>query len=148
MGMLQIGSVAFTTTGPHYDKLKHAMKADWARQKRFGRRDALQFTGLGEESVTVTGTIYTDYFNGFDALATLRSQMPRPQMVVSGAGDVFGLWCIIEVGNEQTYQDSSGAPRKITFDVKLEAFGEDGLGAGFLGIDIGSAASALIARLW
>jgi hypothetical protein len=41
MGMLQIGSVAFTTTGPHYDKLKQAIKADWARQKRFADRKSV-----------------------------------------------------------------------------------------------------------
>lgn len=128
MAMLQIGSVAFETTGPHYDKLAHHAKATWARQHRFGRRDALQFTGLGEEPVDVSGTIYPDYYAGFSSLAALRSQMSRPQMVVSGAGDVMGLWVILEVGAEQTFQDPRGRPRKITFSVKLDRYGEDGFG--------------------
>jgi uncharacterized protein len=126
MTMLQIGSVSFTTTGPHYDKLKHSKKFDWARQKRFGRSDAMQYTGEGEEDVTVSGTIYTDYYAGFGALATLRSMGRSPQMVVSGAGDVFGRWCILEISNEQTLQDADGVPRKVTFDLKLTRYGEDG----------------------
>lgn len=141
MPMLQIGAVAFSTIGPHYDKLASSAKATWARQKRFARADALQFTGMGEEAVTVSGTIYTDYFQGFSSLSTLRAQMPRPQMLVSGAGDVFGLWCIVGVSNEQTYQDQRGRPRKVTFDVKLERYGEDGVG----GLGLAAFSSALSA---
>lgn len=125
MSMLQIGSVAFSTTGPHFDKLKHAAKFEWARQRRFGRRDALQWTGEADEDVHITGTIYTDYYAGFDALAELRTMARQPQMLVSGAGDVFGRWCILEVSNEQTLQDASGVPRKVTFDLHLSRYGED-----------------------
>ena len=67
---------------------------------------------------------------GFGALARLRSMARRPQMVVSGAGDVFGRWVIEEVANEQTYQDRFGRPAKITFSVKLKRYGDDG-GFGF-----------------
>ena len=93
----------------------------------------------GEDSVAITGTIYPEYFGGFGSLAVLRAVMPAPQMVVSGAGDVFGLWCIMEVGNEQSYQDAAGRPSKVTFDVKLERYGEDtpGLLGGFLGLGAG-----------
>lgn len=127
MTMLQIGSVAFTTTGPHYDKLRHSKKFVWARQARFGRSDALQYTGEGEEDVTVSGTIWTDYYAGFGALASLRAMGRSPQMLVSGAGDVFGRWCVLEVANEQTLQDADGVPRKVTFDLKLSRYGEDGV---------------------
>ena len=126
MPMLQIGSVAFKTTGPHYDKMKSSFTAQWARQKRFGRSDAMQWTGEGEDDVSISGTIYTDYYGGFGALSSLRSMSRSPQMVVSGAGDVFGRWCILNVSNEQTLQDASGKPRKVTFDIKLTRYGEDG----------------------
>ncbi len=139
MAMLQIGRVAFETSGPHYDKLSHHLKATWARQKRFGRRDALQFTGLAEEPVDVSGTIYPDYYGGFSSLASLRAMMSKPQMVVSGAGDVMGLWVILEVGSEQTYQDPAGRPRKVTFSVKLDRYGEDGAS----GLGLGQIAGAL-----
>jgi len=143
MPMLQIGSVAFKTTGPHYDKMKSSFTAQWARQKRFGRSDAMQWTGEGEDDVSISGTIYTDYYGGFGALSSLRSMSRSPQMVVSGAGDVFGRWCILNVSNEQTLQDASGKPRKVTFDIKLTRYGEDGFdGLGSLG-GIGSALGGL-----
>ncbi len=149
MPMLQIGPVAFETTGTHYDKLKNAFKATWVRQKRFSRADALQYTGTGEVGIKVSGTIWTDYFGWNGTLGTLRDLSPYPQIVVSGAGDVFGLWAITEVNNEQSIQDQHGIPRKVTFDIALEAYGEDeffgggdiiGLTAGIGGVSIGVSA--------
>lgn len=125
MAMLQLGEVAFSTSGPHYDKLKHSFKAHWARHKRFGRRDALQATGIGEDDVHISGTIYLDYYPGFGDLAVFRRMSQTPQMLVSGVGDVFGRWCILGVSNEQTQQDKHGVPGKVTFDLHLSAYGED-----------------------
>jgi uncharacterized protein len=125
MAMLQLGEVAFSVSGPHYDKLKSSFKAHWARHKRFGRRDALQATGIGEDDVHVSGTIYLDYYPGFGDLAVFRRMSQTPQMLVSGAGDVFGRWCILGVSNEQTLQDKDGVPGKVTFELHLSCYGED-----------------------
>ena len=131
MSMLQIGPVQFSVSGPHYDALRHSAQFMWPAQGRFGRRDALQFTGEGEESIEVTGTIYTDYFGGFSSLMRLRAMARTPQMVISGGGDVFGRFCITEVSNEQTFQDQWGRPRKVVFTLRLTRYGEDGNGIGF-----------------
>ncbi|MEQ1670379.1 MAG: phage tail protein [Hyphomicrobium sp.] len=131
MTMLQIGGVAFTVRGPHYESLRHSAQFMWPAQPRVGRRDALQYTGEGEDVIEVAGTIYPDYFGGYGALAKLRAMARRPQMVVSGTGDVFGLYCITEVGDEQTFNDHRGRPGKITFTLKLMRYGEDGGGFGF-----------------
>lgn len=130
MTMLQIGTVQFAVSGPHYDALRHSSQFCWPSQGRFGRRDARQFTGEGDESVEISGAIYTDYYPGFAALERLRSMARTPQFVVSGAGDVLGRYCITEISNEQTYQDQYGRPRKVTFNITLERYGEDG-GFGF-----------------
>lgn len=133
MTMLQIGPVTFETSGPHFDKLKHHQRG-WVSQARFGRADARQWTGTMDDELTICGTIFTDYYPaGFDALGTLRAIQPYPQMVVSGAGDVFGLWCILDVSNEQTLQYADGVPRKVTFDLKLGAYGEDDYIGGLFG---------------
>lgn len=152
MALLQIGPVAFETTGPLLDKLKHHTKG-WVSQKRFGRADARQWTGLMDEDVSVSATVYVDYFDGAGTAAKLRAVQSLPQMVVSGAGDVYGLWCILEVGDEQTQHDASGAPGKIALDIKLGRYGEDGwdgLGA-LLGQSAGVGAAigaALAVRLF
>ncbi len=149
MAMLQIGPVAFEVAGPSYQSLKSKFKRDWARQKRFGRRDAMQNTGIGEDSVEVHGLIYTDYQDGFGAIATLKAISGVPQMVVSGDGDVYGLWCITSVDADKTYPDAQGRTGKVAFTVKLEAYGEDGdldiAGAGGLA---GTIAAAVAIRLW
>lgn len=131
MTMLQIGGVQFTVLGPHYDALRHDMAFNWPAQGRMGRRDALQFTGEGEETIEVSGAIYTDYYGGFSALQQLKGMARRPQMVISGAGDVFGRFSIVRISNEQTYQDQFGRPAKVTFTVQLMRYGEDGGGFGF-----------------
>jgi len=129
MTMLQIGNVQFTVRGPHYEFLRASSQFCWPAQGRFGRRDARQYTGEGDDTVEIEGTIYTDYYGGFSSLTSLKAMARKPQMVVSG-GDVFGRYCITEISNEQTYQDQYGRPRKVTFTIKLERYGEDG-GFGF-----------------
>lgn len=131
MTMLQIGSVQFSVRGPHYDALRHDFAMNWPAQGRMGRRDALQCTGEGEETIEVSGVIYPDFYGGFSALQTLRGMARRPQMVISGAGDVFGRFAIVGVGNEQTFQDQFGRPAKVTFSIRLMRYGEDGGGFGF-----------------
>lgn len=131
MTMLQIGRVQFSVRGPHYDALRNDFAMNWPAQGRMGRRDALQCTGEGEETIEVSGAIYTDYYGGFGALQQLKAMARRPQMVISGAGDVFGRFSIVRVGNEQTFQDEYGRPRKVTFTVQLMRYGEDGGGFGF-----------------
>lgn len=128
MAMMQIGLVQFKPRGPSYENLKNAAKFMWPSQGRFGRRDALQFTGEGEETVEVTGTIYTDYFDGFGAIKKFKRMARVPQMVVSGAGDVFGLWSIVDVSNVQTFADKAGKPAKVEFTLTLMRYGEDGAG--------------------
>ena len=130
MTMLQIGPVQFTVRGPGYDSLAHAARFEWPAQGRFGRRDALQFTGEGEESVQVQGTIYTDHMTGAGAIRQLKALARVPQMVVAGSGDVLGLWSIVDVTNVQTYAKADGTPRKIEFTVVLLRYGEDGGGLG------------------
>lgn len=130
MAMMQIGSVQFTPQGPGYDAFTHRARFEWPAQPRMGRRDALQFTGEGEETVEIQGVVYADYFGGVDVPKQLRSLGRRPQMVVSGSGDVHGLWCVIEVSNVHTYSDAKGRPRKVEFTVTLSAYGPDGGGFG------------------
>lgn len=128
MAMLQIGSVQFQALGPGYTQLSNSARFNWPAQGRFGRRDALQFTGEGEETVEVRGRIYTDYQPGFRILAQLKRLARTPQMVVSGAGDILGKWVILEVSNEQSFPNHRGEPAKVEFTISLSLYGDDGGG--------------------
>ena len=130
MAMLQIGNVQFQALGPSYESLRHAARFEWPAVGRVGRPDARQFTGEGEETFEVTGRIYTDYFDGFQAIRQLRSMARLPRMLVSGAGDILGRWCILEVSNVQTYPNHRGQPARVEFTVSLARYGDDGAGFG------------------
>lgn len=130
MAMLQIGSVQFHVLGPSFESLRHSARFSWPGIGRFGRKDARQFTGDEEETVEISGRIYTDYFTGFGMIKKLRSMARKPVMVVSGAGDIYGRWCILEVGNIQTYHDHRGQPGRVEFTISLGHYGDDGAGFG------------------
>jgi len=131
MTILQVGPLQFEATGPHFERLKHGYAFTWPKHDRFGQPPAYQFTGAGPETVDIDGTVYPEYFAGFEELQSLAGRASRPQVVVSGAGDVFGRWIVVGLLMRQGYYRKDGLPRKIDFRISLEKF--QGNRAGALG---------------
>jgi phage protein U len=97
-----------------------------------GRRPALQFTGPGEEHLTLEGTIYPHYTGGLGQIRGMRAQAQAgaPMMMVSGLGDVYGLWVITSVRDTESFFMAGGLPRKVEFTLELSAYGPDGVRLG------------------
>jgi len=131
MSLLQVGPMQFQVTGPHFERLKHGHQFVWPKHDRFGQPPAYQFTGAGPETVDIDGTVYPEYFRGFEELQNLAGRGSQPQTVVSGAGDVFGRWIVLKLQLRQSYFNRDGAPRKVDFRISLEKFqGNRGSGGG------------------
>lgn len=120
--LLLVGPLGFKVTGPHFDRLRHSYDFVWPAHERFGQAPAYQFTGAGPEAVDIEGTVYPEYFAGFEALRSLAGRASRPQVVVSGSGDVFGLWIVSSLSTRQSYFDTAGNPRKIDFRIELRKY--------------------------
>lgn len=130
--LMGLGPFRFSVAGAVYQQLTREVTARWPVQERVGRRPALQFTGPGEERLTLAGTIYPHYTGGLDQIRGMRAQAQAgaPLMMVSGLGDVYGLWVITSVRDTESFLRADGLPRKVEFTLELSAYGADGIGIG------------------
>ncbi len=126
--LMQLGAFQFSVDYVSYQSLKRSQSYRWSSQARISRRPAQQFVGVGEEKVDFTGTIYPRSAREIDAMTTLRglAEQGTPQQLTDGAGLIWGQWVILSLDETQTIFIGNGWPKKITFQIHLKRYGEDG----------------------
>lgn len=127
--MMRLGPFSFGINTAAYQELRRSTEYKWPSQERFGQHDALQYTGPGQDSITLSGVILTAYRGGAGQLNTLRSlaSTGQPQLLVSGLGAIMGRWVIERIEEGQTVFAAAGHPRRQEFTVQLRKYG-DGFG--------------------
>jgi phage protein U len=125
--LAKLGVFKFETNTAAYDKFRRSTKYNWAKQPRFGQNLASQFTGFGEETISISGTIYPEYKGGLEQLDSLRrtAKLGKPLDFAFGYGNVgkaLGKWTIESITEEQMYFHTNGQPRKQTFSLELSRY--------------------------
>jgi phage protein U len=110
-----------------FDELSRSSEFRWASQERLSRRPAQQAIGVGEEKLTLKGTIYPGFKGGLKQLDTLRSIGARlqPLTLTTGYGEVIGTWCLKTINDEQGAFLHGGIPRKQGFTLEFVRYGDD-----------------------
>jgi len=110
-----------------FDELTRSTEFRWASQERLSRRPAQQAVGIGEEKITLKGTIYPGFKGGLKQLDTLRSigAQLKPLTLTTGFGDVMGTWCLKSITEEQGALMHGGIPRKQGFTLEFVRYGDD-----------------------
>ena len=110
-----------------FDELSRSTEFRWASQERLSRRPAQQAIGMGEEKLTLKGTIYPGFKGGLKQLDTLRTIGARlqPLTLTTGYGEVIGTWCLKNIGEEQGVLMHGGIPRKQGFTLEFVRYGDD-----------------------
>jgi phage protein U len=110
-----------------FDELTRSTEFRWASQERLSRRPAQQAVGIGEEKITLKGTIYPGFKGGLKQLDTLRSigAQLKPLTLTTGYGDVMGTWCLKNISEEQGALMHGGIPRKQGFTLEFVRYGDD-----------------------
>ncbi|QOE32756.1 baseplate protein [Achromobacter phage Mano] len=127
--MMTLGGFRFGINTAAYQTLKRKTEYRWAAQDRFGRREALQYTGPGTDSITLEGAIFPAYRGGTGQVSNLRALAAtgRPHMLIDGLGNILGQWVIESVDEGQGTFAAFGIPRKQEFTVQIRKF-DDGFG--------------------
>lgn len=122
--MMRLGVYKFSLPTAAYQQLERTATYRWARQERIGTNDALQFTGLGPESVTLSGVVFSEFAGGLDQVSKMRLQasIGIPLPMIDGRGNVWGLWAMESVTERQSVFAARGAPLRIEFDLKLTRY--------------------------
>lgn len=122
--MMQLGVFQFSIDTAAYQRLSRSSEYRWARQARIGANDALQFTGYGPETIEVEGAIYPDFRGGLGQIDRLRRQadVGIPLPLVSGLGQVLGLWVIEGITEGQEVFAANGVPRRQDFTMRVSRY--------------------------
>jgi phage protein U len=125
--MMKLGGYTFSINTAAYQSLTHSTAYNWKSQERIGRLPAQQFTGQGEETVTLEGAVYPHFKGGTGQLNAMRAEANKglPLMLVDGTGVIWQKWCIKQIDETQRELFSDGTPRKIEFNLQLVRYGED-----------------------
>lgn len=99
-------------------------RSGWAHAKsdRFGALPASQFTGPGNDEVTITGAIVPGVGGSYTAIDTLRRMADAGDRypLVDGAGKVWGQFIIVSMDESRKHMLVDGTPRMIDFSLQLE----------------------------
>lgn len=110
-----------------FDELTRSTEFRWVSQERLSRRPAQQAVGMGDEKLTLKGTIYPGFKGGLKQLDTLRTIGGRlqPLTLTTGYGEVIGTWCLKSINEEQGALLHGGIPRKQVFTLEFSRYGDD-----------------------
>jgi phage protein U len=122
--MLVLGMFVFERRTLPFQTLKRSSSYNYAKNSRVGIRDSYQFVGEGDESITVSGTLYPELTGGTLSCAMLRQMagLGYPWPLLDGSGIIYGLYVISSVEENGSEYLPDGTPKKIDFTLKLERF--------------------------
>ena len=127
--MMRLGTLKFSLRRGTYDELNRTTEWRWARQERIGTNDALQYTGLGPDNLTLQGAVFPTFVGTVKAIDRMRKMatLALPLPMIDGMGKVWGLWVITGVTEQQSTFAGRGAPLRQEFTLNLTRF-DAGLG--------------------
>lgn len=137
--LLALGPHIFEVLPLTLQKISERTQINWPANARFGSTSARQFTGLGEDTLTIEGLLFNEEFGGYEQYLALKltARAGEPVDLVgwggSGAyGLIIGAVCILEVGAAHEVIGADGIGRKIAFNVECGALGDEA-GGGLFG---------------
>lgn len=139
MALLALGSHVFEIAPLNFQQLVRETTVKFPAIARFGQRPSRQHTGFGEDPITISGLLYPDELGGRAEFAAIRATQQRAQPVTlmgwsqedAVAADIWGKVVILTVRDTQTYINSFGHGRKLSFEIELAPV-DDMFGAGRL----------------
>lgn len=122
--MMMLGEYAFGLDTAAFQEMNRSTEWHWPSQDVFGGRPVLQFTGKGEDAITLPGIIFPEYWGGTDQLDQLRdlADEGEPQTLIDGRGFILGEWVITGVQERQSVFGPAGVGRRQEFTINLKRF--------------------------
>lgn len=122
MPLMALGQFIFEIRTAPYQELRRRTEYRWASQPRIGARPAHQYLGPGEDTITLTGTLYPELTGGPVQLNEIRAMAAQGKawIMMAGNGDKLGHWFIESVEETNSLFFADGTPRKIEFQIALK----------------------------
>ncbi len=125
--MMRLGEFTFSLDAAAYQQLRRQTDYRWPAQQRIGPLPARQFTGPGQDTISLNGTLYPQFRGGTRQVEALRQQAGHgnPLRLMDGAGRPWGQWIITRIEETLQVLFADGTPRRIHFRLELARYGQD-----------------------
>jgi phage protein U len=125
--LLSLGDFRFSADTAAYDGMDIDSEYPWSKIERLGASPQLQAMGKEHRKMTLKGLVITTYRGGSGQPEVLRRMAGKmePLELVTGDGKALGKWCILRVSGSESDFFPDGVPRKQSFTVELERFGDE-----------------------
>lgn len=124
--MFILGGYIFSIDTAAPQELSRETSWRWPSQDVFGSRQALQFTGWGEDRITLQGVIYTELIGNANQLNEMRAKADEglPLTFIDGRGNLLGEWCITSVSERQDEFFVAGMPQRQAFTMTMQRYND------------------------
>lgn len=120
--MMCYGFFVFSLKNLPYQTMKINKSWNYVANERVNRRPALQYTGPNNDTVTLSGSIYTEITNGRLSLELLErmAYLKTPLPLIEGTGVPLGFFVLVSVERTHSELNRNGSPLKIDFTMVLK----------------------------
>ncbi len=127
MQMLCLGLFVFSLDTLSYQELQRRTAWKHPTQSLVGARDASQFLGVGEDTITLSGSMVPEFAGDVASLDELRrmGNTGNAWVLVEGTGTVYGAYVITDLQETKSMFYVDGTPRKIEFTLSLRRVDQD-----------------------
>jgi len=139
--LLGLGEIFFFSPRPDeptpgFDTIQRDRSFTWVGQGRLNQKQAMQFTGIGDDTISVEGRIFPNMFGGLATLDNLAEagEAGKPLMFsrfyvsmdpVQYEAELLGQFVITRLRRNDKLIGSSGISGVIDFTVELREYGAD-----------------------
>ena len=138
-----LGMFVFSLPTLAYHELQRQTEWKHASTARVGLRDAHQYVGPGDDTITLSGWVAPELTGSLYSLDALRmmADTGKAWPLVEGTGRILGIWVIESISETSTLFFQDGAARRIEFSISLKRI-DDGK-VDMLGAAIGAGVNLL-----
>lgn len=125
--IMSLGMFVFSIPTLAYDQLQRRSDFRHARNPRVGARDAAQFLGPGDETISLGGTVYAELTDGEASLDELRALALAGEAnpLICARGTVYGNFVITSLDERHRDFFPDGSARAIDFGLDLLRVDDD-----------------------
>lgn len=119
--LLALDQFVFGLSTLAYSELQRQTAWKHASTSRVGARDARQFVGPGDDTISLQGILAPELTGTLASLQELRSMADTGDafVMVDGAGNVYGVFIIQSINENQSFHNQDGTPRRVEFTISL-----------------------------
>ncbi|MEZ6852793.1 phage tail protein [Halodesulfovibrio aestuarii] len=130
--MMKLGEYTFSLNTAAYQSSSRSSSYSWSEQKQTETTPALQFTGVGADTLSLPGVIFPTFRGGLGQVEAMRreAEKGKPLMLIDLCGlidankNALGYWCITSIKEKRSDFLPAGIPQKIEFTLELKYYGE------------------------